>query len=334
VDRDQWHGVWTFAEIRNGELRGVSLELIGKGRELADSLQGELSAVLLGENIEGAAQRLIACGADNVLMADDPRLKEYHVETYTDTITRQILDRKPEVFIFGATFLGRELAPRISARIGTGITADCTGLDMDVKERLLLQTRPAFGGNVVATIITPQSRPQMATVRPRVIEAPVPNPSRKGNIIPIPAIIGAKSLRLKVMKHVKTSVKGANLSEADKIVSGGKGMGSAEHFRLVEELAEVLGAEIGASRDAVEEGWISYPHQIGQTGKTVRPKLYIACGLSGAIQHVAGMKDSGLILAINKDPGAQIFHVADYGIVGDVKEIIPVLVENLKSAKG
>jgi electron transfer flavoprotein alpha subunit len=216
----------------------------------------------------------------------------------------------------------------------TGITADCTGLDIDMEKRLLLQTRPAFGGNVIATIITPESRPQMATVRPRVMEIPAMDITRGGKIIPVPVTISQESQRLKITGHVKTSRQGANLAEADIIVSGGKGMGSGENFKLIEDLAEALGGEVGASRDAVEEGWIASPHQVGQSGKTVRPKLYVACGIAGAIQHVAGMRDSGLILAINKDPEAQIFKVADYGVVADAKEIIPLLAKKLRRAKG
>jgi len=334
VDKEQWRGVWTFAELEDGKLRNISLELIGKGRDLADMLGVKLTAILLGENLYDAAHELIHAGADEVLVAEDPRLKDYTPDPYVDIISEQVRERKPEVFIFGATFIGRELAPRISVRMETGITADCTGLDIDMKKRLLLQTRPAFGGNVVATIITPESRPQMATVRPRVMEIPTMDITRTGNIISIPVTIGQKSQRLKITGHVKTSRKGVNLAEADFIVSGGKGMGSAESFNLIEDLAEALGGEVGASRDAVEEGWIASPHQVGQSGKTVRPKLYVACGIAGAIQHVAGMRDSGLILAINKDPEAQIFKVADYGVVADVKEIIPLLVKKLRRAKG
>ena len=333
MSNDQWQGVWTFAELKDGKLRNVSLELISKGRELADILEEELTTILLGENLGNMAHELIAYGADKVLIADDPRLKTYNSDIYTDIISEQVFERKPEIFIFGATYIGRELAPKISVRVGTGITADCTGLDIDIEKRLLLQTRPAFGGNIMATIITPESRPQMATVRPRVMEIRNMDITRQGEVISIPLIINQKSLRLKVLKHVKASSKVLNLSEADIIVSGGRGMGSAEQFKLVEDLAEVLGGEVGASRDAVETGWRPYPHQVGQSGKTVRPKLYIACGISGAIQHVAGMRDSGLIFAINKDPEAQIFQVADYGIVGDVKEIIPAFVKKLRYAK-
>jgi len=333
VDKDQWRGVWTFAELKDGKLRNVSLELIGKGRDLADMLGVKLTAILLGEDLYDVAHELIGAGADEVLVANDPRLKEYTADVYVDIISNQVRERKPEVFIFGATFIGRELAPRISVRMGTGITADCTGLNIDMEKRLLLQTRPAFGGNVIATIITPESRPQMATVRPRVMEIPAIDITRKGKIIPIPVTISQKSQRLKITGHVGTSRKGVNLAEADTIVSGGKGMGSGENFKLVEDLAEALGGEVGASRDAVEEGWIASPHQVGQSGKTVRPKLYIACGIAGAVQHVAGMRDSGLILAINKDPEAQIFKVADYGIVADVKEIMPLLAKKIKQAK-
>lgn len=333
MDKDQWRGVWTFAELKDGKLRNVSLELIGKGKELADTLQVELSAVLLGKDVDKAAQELIDYGADNVLVADDPRLKEYNVEIYTDIISEQVRERKPEIFLFGATYLGRELAPRISVRIGSGITADCIGLDIDVEERLLLQTKPAFSGNLLATIITSMARPQIATVRPGVMESTIAKVNGKGKIIHIPITIHKKSLRLKVTAHVRTSAKGTNLSEAEIIVSGGKGMGSAENFKLIEALAEVLGGGIGATRDVVEEGWIESTHQIGQTGKIVRPKLYIACGISGDIPHVAGIKNPELIFAINKDPEAQIFKVADYGIVADVKEMIPVLIKKLKHAK-
>lgn len=334
MEKDQCRGVWTFAELKDGKLRNISLELIGKGRDLADMLGVKLTAILLGENLYDAAHELIGAGADEVLVADDPRLKDYTPDPYVDIISEQVRERKPEVFIFGATFIGRELAPRISVRMGTGITADCTGLDIDMEKRLLLQTRPAFGGNVIATIVTPESRPQMATVRPRVMEIPAMDITRKGKIIPIPVTISQKSQRLKITGYVKTSRKGVNIAEADIIVSGGKGLGSGENFELVEDLAEALGGEVGASRDAVEEGWIASPHQVGQSGKTVRPKLYVACGIAGAIQHVAGMRDSGLILAINKDPEAQIFKVADYGVVADVKEIIPLLVKKLRRAKG
>ena len=333
MSNDQWQGVWTFAELKDGKLRNVSLELISKGRELADILEEELTAILLGENLENMAHELIAYGADKVLIADDPRLKTYNSDIYTDIISEQVFERKPEIFIFGATYIGRELAPKLSVRVGTGITADCTGLDIDIEKRLLLQTRPAFGGNIMATIITPESRPQMATVRPRVMEIRNMDTTRQGEVISIPFIINQKSLRLKVLKHVKASTKALNLSEADIIVSGGRGMGSPEQFKLVEGLAEVLSGEVGASRDAVDIGWLPYPHQVGQSGKTVRPKLYIACGISGAVQHVAGMRDSGLILAINKDPEAQIFKVADYGIVGDVKEILPLLATKIRCAR-
>lgn len=333
MSSDQWRGVWTFAELKDGKLRNVSLELISKGRELADILGVELTAILLGENLENVAHELIACGADTVFVGDDPRLTAYNSDIYTDIISEQIFKRKPEIFILGATYIGRELAPRISVRVGTGITADCTDLDIDREKRLLLQTRPAFGGNIMATIITPESRPQMATVRPRVMEIRSMDTTRQGEIISIPVTINQKCLRLTVLKDVKASSKGVNLSEADIIVSGGRGIGSAEQFKLVEDLAEALSGEVGASRDAVETGWIVYPHQVGQSGKTVRPKLYIACGISGAVQHVAGMRDSGLIIAINKDPEAQIFQVADYGIVADVKELLPLLANKIRCAR-
>lgn len=327
--KEEYSGVWTFAEQRNGELRNVSLELLGKGRELADDLEVELTAILLGEKLEEKCHELISYGADAVLWIDDRRLKHYQTDIYTDIVTRLVRERKPEILIIGATYLGRDLAPRIARRLGTGLTADCTGLDIDKEMRLLVQTRPAFGGNIIATIVTTSHRPQMATARPRVMQPLKKDTTRKGSIIRIPAHIDEKNIVMKILEIVKEAKKGVNLEEADIIVSGGKGLGEPGKFKLLEDLAEVLGGAVGASRNVVDAGWISSTHQVGQTGKTVRPKLYVACGISGAVQHIAGMRDSEVIVAINKDPEAPIFGIADYGVVANLHQVLPLLTENL-----
>lgn len=333
MSTDAYRGVWTFAEQRDSELRNVSFELLGKGRELADILEVELTAILLGENMEEKCTELISYGADRVLWIDDPRLKDYRTDIYTDLITRQIRQHKPEILIIAATYLGRDLAPRIARRIGTGLTADCTGLSIDEEMRLLVQTRPAFGGNIMATIVTPDHRPQMATVRPRVMQPQERDATRKGGIIRVPAEIKEKDLMVKIVEIVKEARKSVNLEEADIIVSGGKGVEAPEKFKVIRELAEVLGAEVGASRDVVDAGWIPSTHQVGQTGKTVRPKLYIACGISGAVQHIAGMRESEVIVAINNDPNALIFQIADYGIVADLHQVAPLLTEKIRQTK-
>ena len=329
-DLNNYKDVWVFAEHRDGKLRKVSLELLGKGRELADDLESKLVALLLGNKIEDECNELIYHGADKILLIDDPMLDHYQTSTYQDVVVQQVQKLKPEVLIMGATFLGRDLAPRIARVLGTGLTADCTGLQIDKAARLLLQTRPAFGGNVIATITTPFSRPQMATVRPRVMKELERDTSRRGEIVKIPVQIDDKSVMLKIIEVVKESKKGVNLEEANIIVAGGRGVGTPEKFRAIESLARVLGAEVGASRDVVDAGWIPSMHQIGQTGKTVRPKLYIACGISGAIQHIAGMKESETIIAINSDPEAPIFKHADYGIVGDLHQIVPLLTRKIE----
>lgn len=314
-----------FAEQKEGRLRRVALELLGKGRELADILGAELTAFLLGYRVEGLGRELISYGADRVLLADDEILEYYRTDTYAGVITGQISRLKPEIFLAGATCVGMDLAPRIARRLDTGLTADCTDLGIDGDARLLLQTRPAFGGNIIATIVTPGHRPQMATVRPRVMKSLPADTGRKGDIVRVPVSPVAGDMRVKILDIVKEARKGSNLEEADIIVTGGRGVGAPEHFKLLEELAAVLGAGLGASRDVVDAGWISSVHQVGQTGKTVRPKLYIACGISGAVQHLAGMRDSEIIVAINSDPGAPIFQVADYGVVGDLHRVVPAL---------
>ncbi|MGB9880197.1 MAG: FAD-binding protein, partial [Anaerolineae bacterium] len=327
----EYRNVWVFAEQRDGVLTKVAHQLMGKARELADTLGAKAEAVLLGHNVEHLAQELIADGADTVYLADDPLLEHYRTDAYAKVLADLIQSKKPEIVLFGATTVGRDLAPRISQRIYTGLTADCTGLDIDEGERLLLQTRPAFGGNIMATIVCPRHRPQMATVRPGVMRAPQPDPSRQGEIERVPVNISAEDLNINILRVVKEARRRVNLEDAKIIVSGGRGLGRPEGFKLIEELAEALGGEVGASRAAVDAGWIDHDHQVGQTGKTVHPDLYIACGISGAIQHQAGMKESKFIVAINKDPSAPIFQIADVGIVGDLYKVIPELIKQLKA---
>ena len=329
VDLSAYKGVWIFAEQKESIASNVALELLGEGRKLADKLGVELSAILIGEKLDSAAEVLIAHGADNVYVVDDPTLRDFNDESYTDVFAQLIRTYKPEIVLMGATAYGRSLAPRVASRIGTGLTADCTGLQIDDESKILMQTRPAFGGNLMATIICPNHRPQMSSVRPKVMK-PIPaDPSRKGNIIRpeinIPAVTSTK-----VAPVTDNNGKMVNLAEADIIVSCGRGMGDPKNLKLVEELAEVLGAGIGASRAVVDSGWIEYNHQVGQTGKTVGPKVYFACGISGAVQHLAGMSSSDTIIAINKDPDAPIFKIATFGIVGDVLEILPALIKEFR----
>lgn len=326
-----YRGVWVFAEQRNGKVAGVALELLGIGRKLADDKSVELSAVLFGST-ESEAGELIKWGADRVYHSPDPVFDRFNDEPYCQLLSSLIQEHKPEIVLAGATPLGRSFFPRVAARLRTGLTADCTSLSIDRETGNLLQIRPAFGGNIMATIVCPNTRPQMATVRPRVMKKGEYREDRKGEII----IIDAKGLRSRT--RVIDSVKEAsqtplNLQEADIIVSGGRGLGKKEGFKLLEELAELLGGTVGASRAAVDEGWIPYSHQVGQTGKTVCPKIYIACGISGAVQHLVGMQSSDVIIAINKNPEAPIFNVADYGIVGDLFEVLPVLIKKLRALK-
>lgn len=327
---DSYRGVWVFAEQRRGQLKNVAYELLSKGRELADILQTELSAVCLGHNVEDV-EKLVAYGADKVYLVDSPDLANNQEDYLTQKLVDLIRMYRPEIVIAGATALGRAFIPRVAAILNTGLTADCTGLDIDTEKRLLLQTRPTFGGNIMATIICPNKRPQMATVRPRVFKKKAPDSQRRGQIIKVDFKkegITAKTRLLSFIDDVTETVK---LEDADIIVSGGRGLGKAENFKLLAELAEALGAALGSSRAAVDEGWIPYSHQVGQTGKTVCPKLYIACGISGAIQHLAGMQTSDIIVAINDDPNAPIFGVATYGIVGDLFQVVPLLIKKLKN---
>ncbi len=329
VDIDDYRGVWVFAEQREGKLLNVAIELLGEGRKIADKLNTQLTAVLLGNNVDDLAEKLVKYGADNVLYGDSKLLEVYTTDGYAKVICELIEERKPEIMLIGATNIGRDLGPRISARIHTGLTADCTRLEVDLENRRLLQTRPAFGGNLMATIICPNYRPQMSTVRPGVMEKAKYDENRQGNIEKFTPNLEEEDIKAKVVEFVKGGKAQVKLEEANIIVSGGRGLGNPEGFKLIEDLANKLGGVVGASRATVDAGWIEQSHQVGQTGKTVRPTLYIACGISGAIQHLAGMQDSKVIIAINKDKDAPIFKVADYGIVGDVYEVIPELIEGL-----
>ncbi|MGD0112001.1 MAG: FAD-binding protein [Armatimonadota bacterium] len=331
VDTSQYRGVWVVAEHLHGQFRRGTYELLGRGRELADKRGVELSAVLLGDRIECLTPDLIAHGADKVYMAQDPVLTHYRTGPYTDVLAGMINQRKPEIVLVSATPQGRDLAPRVAARISAGLTADCTGLDIDDEEGLLVQTRPAFGGNLMATIVCRQARPQMATVRPGVMKALAADASRAGEIVTIPVHLDERSVVAKIVEIVQQEGDAQiNLQDAQIIVSGGRGLGKPENFALIRDLADALGGAVGASRAAVDAGWIPAYHQVGQTGRTVQPKLYIACGISGAVQHLAGMGSSDVIVAINKDPSAPIFNVATYGIVGDLFEVVPALAKKLR----
>ena len=325
-------GVWVFAEQRQGRLTGVSLELLGKAREIAQTLNEEVTALLLGDQVKDLADTLVHYGADNVYVAEHEILKDYRTLPYTTVIAEAIQNHKPNIFLMGASHIGRDLAPRVSRRVGAGLTADCTELSIDSDENLLRQTRPAFGGNVMATITNRYSRPQMATVRPGVMESK-PGARTKGNIIPYEVILSDDGVGTRILDVVKEKKKGVDISQAKIIVAGGRGVGDATGFNRLWELAEIMEAEVAGTRVTVEEGWIPPERQVGQTGRTVRPEIYIACGISGAIQHRAGMINSKYIIAINKDPRAPIFQVANWGIVGDLHEVIPEMIHQLKEAQ-
>ncbi|MBR5831486.1 MAG: electron transfer flavoprotein subunit alpha/FixB family protein [Bacteroidales bacterium] len=330
MDTTQYKDVYVFCEQREGVIQSVALELLGKARELADTLKENVVAILLGKNITNKAQDLIAAGADKVLVVDNDLLKDYLTEPYTQAITQIINEQKPSILMIGATTIGRDLGPRLSARVSTGLTADCTKLEIG-EERELLMTRPAFGGNLMATIVCKDHRPQMSTVRPGVMKKMTADANRKGEIIEYKINFNEEKIsRVRLLKTVKEDKGMIDISEAKILVSGGRGVGTQEGFNKLEELAEVLNAQVSASRACVDAGIIDHSRQVGQTGKTVRPDLYIACGISGAIQHLAGMEESEFIVAINKDKFAPIFNVADVGIVGDVNKIIPMLTERLK----
>jgi len=333
VDVDQYRGVWVVAEHLHGEFRRGTFELLGEGRRLADKLEVDLSAVLLGEDVGGMVGELYAHGADKVYLAQDPALAHYRTGPYTDVLSGLINQHKPEIVLISATPQGRDLAPRVAARLSAGLTADCTGLDIHESERLLVQTRPAFGGNLMATIVSKHARPQMATVRPGVMKALELVRSRAGELVEVPVHLDERGILTKILEVVQQETDGqVNLQDAEVIVSGGRGLGKPDNFTVLKELAEALGGAVGASRAAVDAGWIPAYHQVGQTGRTVQPKLYIACGISGAVQHLAGMSSADCIIAINKDPAAPIHSVATYSIVGDLFEIVPRLTKKLREA--
>lgn len=327
--KGDFRGILVFIEQHGNRLVGVGLELLGEGRRLASKINGEVSAVILGDEIGGLSDQLISYGADRVYVASYPLLKDYQGDIYTQILVDLIRSIRPEIVLIGATDVGRVLAPRLAARLRTGLTADCTALSIDEDGRLL-QTRPAFGGNIMAQIITPSCRPQMATIRPRVMEKPRMDPRRKGEVIEITPQIREGEIRTRILEIVSDPVRQVSLEEADIIVAGGRGLGRPENFGLIKELAQVLGGAVAGSRAVVDEGWISHTHQVGQTGKTVSSRLYIACGISGAIQHLVGIKTCECIVAINKDPNAPIFDVATYGIVADLFEVLPILIEEIK----
>ena len=325
--------VFVLMEQRDGELQKVGIELLGEATKLAKDLEQKVVAVLLGSGIKEKAQTCIAYGADKVIVVDDPELKEYLTEPYALALTQIIKEEEPEILLYGASSIGRDLAPRVSARVHTGLTADCTGLSIAEDTKLLMMTRPAFGGNIMATILCKNHRPQMATVRPGVMKALDKDTTRTGEVVEKTVDFSKDTHGVKIREVIKEGKKAVDITEAKYLVSGGRGIGSPEFFGTLQELADVLGGEISSSRANVDAGWIDRSRQVGQTGKTVRPDLYIACGISGAIQHVAGMEGSEYIIAINKNDTAPIFDVADLGVVGDVKVIVPKLTEAIKKVK-
>jgi electron transfer flavoprotein alpha subunit len=332
LDLADYSGVWVYAEYRHGVLAQVGLELLGIGREIADQRGVALSAVLLGHGLEGQAETLIAYGADTVYQVDDPALAQFTDEAYANVLEDLIREKKPEIVLAGATAIGRSFIPKVATALGAGLTADCTDLAVS-EDGNLLQTRPAFGGNIMATIVCPDTRPQMATVRPLVMKAGLWDDSRVGQIVTLDPASLRLSSRVEVLSSVLSDQDKVNLAEATVVVAGGRGLADEKGFVLIRELADLLDGAVAASRAAVDAGWIGYPHQVGQTGKTVAPKIYICCGISGAIQHLVGMRSSDTIIAINKDPEAPIFDVATYGIVGDLFEVLPRLIDSLRARK-
>ena len=338
---EEYKGVFVFAQQVDNVLDGVAFELLGKGKDLAKDLNTEVTAVLIGSGVKGLADQLAEYGADRVIVVDDPELKEYRTEPYAHALASVINEYKPEIMLVGATAIGRDLGPRVSARVATGLTADCTVLEIgdfplnaipgqEQKHNQLLMTRPAFGGNTIATIACPDNRPQMATVRPGVMQKIDPIAGAKAEVIEYNPGFTPDNKYVEILDVVKELSDTVDIMDAKILVSGGRGVGSKENFKLLEDLAEVLGGTVSCSRAVVENGWLPVDLQVGQTGKTVRPQIYFAIGISGAIQHVAGMEESDIIIAINKDDSAPIFDVADYGIVGDLNKIVPKLTEELK----
>ena len=342
----EYKGVFVYAEQVDNVISGIAYELLGKGKELAAKLNEEVTAVLVGADVKGLADSLAEYGADKVIVVEDPELKEYRTEPYAHALASVINEYKPDIFLVGATAIGRDLAPTVSARVATGLTADCTvleigdfplvalpGKEAEQKHNQLLMTRPAFGGNTIATIACPDHRPQMATVRPGVMQKIEPIAGAKANIIEMKLAFVPNDRYVEIKEIVKAVSDTVDIMEAKILVSGGRGVGSPENFKILEDLAEALGGTVSCSRAVVDSGWKPRELQVGQTGKTVRPNLYIACGISGAIQHTAGMEEADIIVAINKDEDAPIFDVADFGVVGDLNKIVPQLTEAIKAAK-
>ena len=343
MNLEAYKGVFVFAQQVDNVIGNIAFELIGKGKELAKDLGTEVTAVLVGSNVKGLADELAEYGADKVIVVDDPELKDYRTEPYTHAIASVINEFKPEIFLIGATAIGRDLGPRVCARIHTGLTADCTKLDIgdfpitpvpgrETKHNQLLMTRPAFGGNTIATIACPDFRPQMATVRPGVMQKLPKVEGVKATVVEYNPGFTPDNKYVEIMEVVKAVSDTVDIMDAKILVSGGRGVGSPENFKILEELAEAIGGTVSCSRAVVDAGWKPKDLQVGQTGKTVRPNVYFAIGISGAIQHLAGMEESDIIIAINKDETAPIFDVADYGIVGDLNKIVPMLTEQIKAA--
>lgn len=343
MNLEEYKGVYVFAEQVDNKLSGIAFVLLGKAKDLAADLNAEVAAVLIGSDVKGLADELAAYGADKVIVVDDPELKEYRTEPYAHALASVIEKYKPEIMLVGATAIGRDLGPRVSARVQTGLTADCTQLEIgdfpinpvagkEQKHNQLLMTRPAFGGNTIATIACPDNRPQMATVRPGVMQKIAKIEGAKANVEEFNPGFTPDNKYVEIMEVVKSVSETVDIMDAKILVSGGRGVGSAENFKILEDLAEALGGEVSCSSAVVDNGWKPKDLQVGQTGKTVRPQVYFAIGISGAIQHVAGMEESDLIIAINKDETAPIFDVADYGIVGDLNKIVPELTKQIKEA--
>ena len=341
---EEYKGVYVFAQQVDNEISGIALELLGKGKELAAKLETEVTAVLIGYNVKNLADKLAEYGADKVILVDDPELETYRTEPYAHALASVIEKYKPEIVLVGATAIGRDLGPTVSARVKTGLTADCTVLEIgdfplvaipgqEQKHNQLLMTRPAFGGNTIATIACPDNRPQMATVRPGVMQKIAPIAGAKAVIEEYNPGFTPNNKYVTIKEVVKAVSDTVDIMDAKILVSGGRGVGSAENFKILDDLAEVLGGTVSCSRAVVDNGWKPKDLQVGQTGKTVRPHVYFAIGISGAIQHLAGMEESDIIIAINKDESAPIFDVADYGVVGDLNKIVPMLTEKIKEAK-
>ena len=324
-----YKGVWVFAEQRAGKIMPVVFELLGEGKKLANEIGTELCAILCGSDIAGLADELIAYGADKVYVADAPELLNYTTDGYSKVINDAIKEYKPEIVLYGATHIGSDLAPCLAVKANTGLTADCTVLEIDPEDKKIKQTRPAFGGNLMATIVCPNTRPQMSTVRPGVMQKAEYDATRKGEVVKLDVKFAEGDIRTKVIEIVKNAGETVSLTDAEVIVAGGMGLGNEEGFKLLQQLADKLGGVVAATRACVDAGWIDHSYQVGQTGTTVKPRIYFACGISGAIQHVAGMQDSDYIIAINKNESAPIFEVADYGIVGDLYKVIPAIIEEL-----